>query len=695
MPKAGDMGSNRLIHATSPYLLQHAHNPVDWWEWGAEALARAREEDKPIFLSIGYASCHWCHVMARESFEDLDIARLLNQHFIAIKVDREERPDIDAIYMDALIAMTGRGGWPLSMFLTPEGEPFYGGAYFPPVERYGTPSFRRVLQSIIRSWQAQQNQVLRTAAAMRQRLAYSAELKPQAGELSTDILDGAFDSLVGMYDDDEGGFGRRPKFPHALVLEFLLRQHARTRDPAPLAMVEHTLRKMANSGMYDHLGGGFHRYSADERWLVPHFEKMLYDNALLSRVYLYVWQITGKGFYRRIVEETLDYALRELTHPQGGFFSAQDADSEGAEGKFFLWTPDEVIEVLGEAEAEIFNRYYDVTDLGNFEGRNILHVTEDLDDLAARPDARPEYIESLRDVLDHARQHLFAAREQRVKPARDEKVLAAWNGLMMRAFAEAGAALDRPDYVVAARNNADFILTSMTNETGRLFRSWKDGRAQFSAYLEDYADVADGLIALWQVTFEPRWLFEAERLLEIVHQHFWDEEHGAAFHTADYHEALIVRRKDFYDGSEPGGNSAYAFAALRLARLLDRPDLTDRAETIIRFMRHRLPAQPIGFGQLLSALDFHLRPSREIALIGGGDDVGMQALQREVARSFLPDAIIAGASPEAAPDLSRKIPLLAGRTSRAGRATAYVCQNFVCNLPITEPMALAAQLRHE
>ncbi len=683
---------NRLINATSPYLLQHAHNPVDWWEWGPEALARARAEDKPIFLSIGYAACHWCHVMAHESFEDPHIAAILNQHFIAIKVDREERPDVDAIYMEALTAMTGSGGWPMSMFLTPEGEPFYGGTYFPATERYGMPSFRRVLQSIIRSWQEQRDQVQRSAAAMRQRLAYSADLKPQAGDLSTDILDAAFDSIVRLYDDYEGGFGSRPKFPHAMILEFLLRQHARTGEPAPLAMAEHTLRKMANGGMYDQLGGGFHRYSTDERWLVPHFEKMLYDNALLARVYLHAWQITGKEFYRRITEETLEYVLREMTHPLGGFFSTQDADSEGEEGKFFLWTPEEVVAVLGEAEAEVFNRYYDVTPQGNFEGKNILHVEEDLEALAQRPDARPEYIASLRDVLASARQRLFQAREQRVKPARDEKILTAWNGLMMQAFAEAGAALDRPDYLAAARRNADFILSEMRDGDRRLYRSWKDGRAQFSAYLEDYADVAEGLIALYQATFEARWLFEAAGLLEVIHQHFWDEDKGAAFHTADDHEALIVRRKDFYDGSEPSGNSAYAFAALRLARLLDRSDLSQRAEIIFRFMRHRLPAQPMGFGHLLCALDFYLRPSREIALVGEPDDAALQALHRTVARHFVPDAVIAGAAPADIPALGERIPLLAGRTLVNGRAAAYVCRNFVCKLPITEPEALTRQL---
>ena len=680
---------NRLIHATSPYLLQHADNPVDWWEWGPEALAKAREENKPIFLSVGYAACHWCHVMAHESFEDPAIAAILNEHFISIKVDREERPDIDAIYMDALIAMTGHGGWPMSMFLTPEGEPFYGGTYFPPVARYGLPSFRQVLHSIIRAWQEQRDQVQRTAAAMRQQLAYSATLKPQSGDLTPAILDAAFDSLVQVYDDTYGGFGSRPKFPQAMTLEFLLRQHARTHDPAPLAMAEHTLRQMANGGIYDQLGGGFHRYSTDEHWLIPHFEKMLYDNALLARVYLYAWQITGKAFYRRIVEETLDYVLREMTHPLGGFFSTQDADSEGEEGRFFVWTPAQIKTVLGDAEGEILCRYYGVTEHGNFEGKNVLHVVQDLDALAQNPDIRPEHVLGLAEMLREARKRLFAAREKRPKPGRDEKILAAWNGLMMRAFAEAGGALDREAYIEAARGNADFILTHMMNEEGRLFRSWKDGRAQLNAYLEDYADVAEGLIALYQVTFEPRWLFEAERLLEVIHGHFWDEAAGAAFHTADDHEQLIVRRKDFLDNAEPSGNSAYASAAIRLARLLDRADLLDRAEVIFRFMRHRLPTQPTGFGHLLCALDLYLRPSREIAIIGDPDDPRTRALHRAALRPFRPDTVLAGGSPDQAAELASRIPLLAGRDLVNGHPAAYVCRNFLCNLPVTTPEALS------
>ena len=691
--------TNRLNEATSPYLLQHASNPVHWWEWGPEALALAKAEDKPIFLSVGYAACHWCHVMAHESFEDPDIAAILNEHFISIKVDREERPDIDSIYMDAVVALTGRGGWPMTMFLTPEDEPFYGGTYFPPSERHGMPSFQRVLTSIIDAWENRRDQVDANATNMRGRLAQSSQLKPQPGELSTDLLDAAFDQLYQFYDDHEGGFGSAPKFPQGMTLEFLLRQHMRTGEPAPLAMVTHTLRKMANGGMYDQLGGGFHRYSTDAHWLAPHFEKMLYDNALLARVYLYAWQITGAPFFRRIVEETLDYVLREMTDPSGGFYSTQDADSEGVEGKFFVWTVDEVKSILGEEDGTLFCRYYDVTEHGNFEGKNILHVDEDVDTVAQASGASPD---QLRVVLERGRERLFVERETRIKPGLDDKVLAAWNGLMMRAMAEAGVAFNRPDYLDAAIRNAEFIHDEMLDERGRLHRSWKEGRATLNGYLEDYTVVAEGLVALYQTTFDSQWLVEAERLLQIVHEHFWDAENGGAFHTSDDHEQLIVRRKDFFDNAEPSGNSAYVTAAMRLGRLLESYEYAERSESIFRIMRHSLATQPSGFGHLLSALDFYLRPSREIAIVGDPNDPATQALSQIVYAQWLPDTVMAGFDPgrgETSPrpgqsqdGQARGLPLLEGRTLVNDQPAAYVCRNFVCNLPVTEPGTLVKQL---
>ena len=679
--------TNRLNNATSPYLLQHADNPVHWWEWGPEALACAKSEDKPIFLSVGYAACHWCHVMAHESFEDLETAAIMNEHFVNIKVDREERPDIDSIYMDAITALTGRGGWPMSVFLTPTGEPFYGGTYFPPAERYGMPSFQRVLTSIIDAWENRRDQINANANDMRERLDQTSQLKPQPGDLSTDLLDAAFDQLYQHYDDQEGGFDAAPKFPQGMTLEFLLRQYGRTNNAGALAMASHTLRKMANGGMYDQLGGGFHRYSTDAIWLVPHFEKMLYDNALLARVYLYAWQITGDTAFRRIVEETLDYVLREMTDPAGGFYSTQDADSEGEEGKFFVWTVDEVKSILGDADGELFCRYYDVTEHGNWEGKNILHVDDDIESVAQSVGISSE---QLRVVLDRGRERLFAERQKRIKPALDDKVLAAWNGLMLRAFAEAGVALARPDYLDAAIRNAQFIHDEMLDGRGRLFRSWKDGRATLNGYLEDYTVVAEGLIALYQATFDSHWLHEADRLLQIVHDHFWDGENGGAFHTSDDHETLIVRRKDFFDNAEPSGNSAYATAAMRLGRLLERYEYAERAESIFRIMRHALATQPSGFGHLLSALDFYLRPSREIAIVGNPDDARTQALRQTVYEHWLPDTVVAGFDP--GDGQPRGLPLLEGRTLVNGQPAAYVCRNFVCNLPVTEPEALAEQL---
>ncbi|HEY53861.1 MAG TPA: thioredoxin domain-containing protein, partial [Caldilineae bacterium] len=507
------------------------------------------------------------------------------------------------------------------------------------------------------------------------------------------LLDAAFAQLYQHYDDGEGGFGGAPKFPQAMTLEFLLRQYERTGNAGALAMATHTLRKMANGGMYDQLGGGFHRYSTDAIWLVPHFEKMLYDNALLARVYLYAWQISGDAFFRGIVEETLDYVLREMTDPAGGFYSTQDADSEGVEGKFFVWTVDEVKSILGDADGELFCRYFDVSEQGNWEGVNILHVDEDIETVAQATGVSPE---QLRVALDRGRERLFAAREQRIKPGLDDKVLAAWNGLMLRTFAEAGAALARPDYLDAALRNAEFILGEMLDGRGRLFRSWKDGRATLNGYLEDYTVIAEGLVALYQATFDDRWLFEADRLLQIVHEHFWDDENGAAFHTSDDHETLIVRRKDFFDNAEPSGNSAYATAAMRLGRLLERYEYAERSESIFRIMRHALATQPSGFGHLLSALDFYLRPSREIAIVGDPADARTQALRQTVYERWLPDTVMAGFDPGAGqPQVAGQppvLPLLADRSLVNDRPAAYVCRNFVCNLPVTEPEALAEQL---
>ncbi len=702
--------SNRLINETSPYLLQHAHNPVDWYPWGPEALARAAAEEKPILLSIGYSACHWCHVMAHESFEDPETAALMNKLFINIKVDREERPDIDAIYMEAVQAMTGHGGWPMTMFLTPDGKPFYGGTYFPPEPRYNMPGFRQLLLAIADAWQDRRRELLAAGDRLADALSRSALLQPAETALAADLLDRAARGLLRGFDRVEGGFGGAPKFPQPMNLDFLLQHYLRTHDLEALNAVTTTLTKMAAGGIYDQLGGGFHRYSTDDEWLAPHFEKMLYDNAQLARTYLHAWQVTGEPRFRRVLEETLDYALREMTSPEGGFYSTQDADSEGVEGKFFLWRPTEVAALLGQEDARLFAGYFDVTPRGNFReggpGANILRTRRDLPVVAADLGVTPE---RLAQAVERGRSVLFQAREQRVHPGRDDKLLAEWNGLMLHAFAEAGVALDRPDYVQAAEKAAYFVLTQMavpkydnaprtthhaprsTQHAVRLFRTSKDGRAHLNAYLEDYAAVALGLIALYQATFDLRWLEAAAGLAETILAQFRDPARPGFFQTADDHEVLITRRKDFIDSAVPSGNSLAAELFLRLAKLLDRPTYFEHAAGILALMADALGEQPGAFGRLLCVLDLHLNPGVEIAVIGDPAAGDTQTLLAEIRRRFLPNSVLASAAPghDAA---SALIPLLAGRGLMQGKAAAYVCRNYACNLPVSEPASLEKQL---
>ncbi|NWG12262.1 MAG: thioredoxin domain-containing protein, partial [Acidobacteria bacterium] len=579
---------NRLAGETSPYLLQHAHNPVDWYPWGQEALRRAAIEDKPILLSIGYSACHWCHVMERESFENEAVARIMNEHFVNVKVDREERPDLDAIYMEAVQMMTGHGGWPMTVFLTPDGFPFYGGTYFPPEDRHGLPGFARVLLGVARAYAEKRDQIREDAAMVLEELRRQAD--PPCGEARLDIsvLDTAAEGIMRGYDHRNGGFGTAPKFPPSMALTFLLRSYFRTGKPRYLEAVEQTLEKMGCGGIYDQLGGGFHRYSVDAGWLVPHFEKMLCDNALLSRIYLDAYRLTGKPFYRRIVEETLDYVIREMTSPEGGFYSSQDADSEGQEGKFFLWGAEEVNAALGEHDGELFCRYFDVTQEGHFEGRNILNVPRAAD-LVARLERISE--ERLRDVILHGRQELFRIRERRVRPARDEKVLAAWNGLMLRSFAEAASALDRADFLGVAERNARFLLSRM-KERGRLLRSYKDGKARYNAYLEDYAFIIDGLISLYQATFAASWLAEAGNLAKTAVDLFRDFQGGGFHFTSSDHEPLIHRPKDYSDNAIPSGNSAAAFAFLRLGRLRGEEEWAEHARSVLEATGARMARYP-------------------------------------------------------------------------------------------------------
>ena len=679
--------ANRLAQETSPYLLQHKNNPVDWYPWSEEAFERARAEDKPVLLSVGYSACHWCHVMERESFEDEATAEIMNENFVNIKVDREERPDVDSIYMSAVQAMTHHGGWPMTVFMTPDGAPFYAGTYFPPVPSRGMPAFKQVLLSLAEAYKNRRDEVLKSAEGVREYLqAATSASVPQVG-ISGELFTRAASSLVGQIDHRFGGFGGAPKFPQAMNLEVLLRYYKRTNDRAPLTGLELTLREMANGGIYDQLGGGFHRYSVDEYWLVPHFEKMLYDNALLARLYLEAYQATGDAFYRRIAEETLDYVARDMTAPEGGFYSAEDADSEGVEGKFYVWTPGEIEGALEPDEARLAIRFWDVTERGNFEGKNILYVPHPPEAVAAEFDISTE---ELWEKIVVIRQKLFAEREKRVRPGRDEKVLAAWNGLMLRAFAFAARVLEREDYRRIAEKNASFLLEKLRLD-GRLRRSYKDGRPRFNGYLEDYACVADGLVALYEATFETRWLAEAKALADAILELFWDEERAAFYDTSADHEELVTRPRDVYDSAAPSGNSVAVDVLLKLSVLLDREDYRRRAEAILEGLSGAIARLSGGFGRLLSALDFYLSTPYEVAVIGNPQAPDTKALLEAVYSAYLPNKVVAGRS-ESDEEASRLVPLLADRSARDGRATAYVCVQYACQSPTTDAEELKRQL---
>jgi uncharacterized protein YyaL (SSP411 family) len=675
---------NRLIHETSPYLLQHAHNPVDWYAWGEEALARARSEDRPILLSIGYSACHWCHVMERESFENPSIAGLMNELFVNIKVDREERPDLDGIYMQAVQALTGHGGWPMTVFLTPDGAPFYGGTYFPPEDRGQMPGFPRVLTGVAEAYRSRRGDVDKNAGQLREMLQRKI-VPPQRGPLTPDLLDDALRGVLTNIDWAEGGFGGAPKFPQPMTLEFLLRQYARTGSTQALGAVQVTLDKMAGGGIYDQLGGGFHRYSVDRVWLVPHFEKMLYDNAQLARVYLQAALVTESPRYRQVVEETLSYVVREMTHPDGGFYSTQDADSEGEEGKFFVWTVAEVDSLLGDEDGPLFRAFFDVTGAGNFEHANILHVAEPLDDVADRLGVTPERLLA---AVERGRGILHAAREQRIHPSRDEKVLTAWNGMMMRAFAEAGAALERPDWIEVAVRNAEFTLRELW-QGGRLLRTWKDGRAKLNGYLEDYACYADALVALYEATFDPRWLDAAREIADVLLEKFADTESGGFFDTSVDHELLVTRPKDVFDNATPSGTSVAADMLSRLALLTGDERYQLGAAGVLSALGGIAGQHPTSFGRLLCALDFVLGRPREIAIVGPFDSEETRALRRVVFGRFLPNRVVAGSADGAG---GATIPLLQDRPLRDGTATAYVCEGYVCQAPVTSARDLEAQL---
>jgi uncharacterized protein YyaL (SSP411 family) len=679
--------TNRLQNETSPYLLQHAHNPVDWYPWGEEALTKARAENKPILLSIGYSACHWCHVMERESFENEEIAALMNEHFVNIKVDREERPDLDQIYMNAVQLMLGHGGWPLTVFLTPDLIPFYGGTYFPPEDRFRLPGFPSVVTGVAGAYRSRPEEVAETTSNFLKELRRMNVAHESDEPLNIQLLDAAYGTLARTYDKRHGGFGGAPKFPASMNLEFLLRLHHRTGHAEALDMVTHTCRKMAEGGLYDQLGGGFHRYSTDAHWLVPHFEKMLYDNALLSRLYLHAYQVTGDEFFRRIAEETFDYVAREMTDEGGAFYSTQDADSEGVEGKFFVWTNQEINELLGEEDGRLVSAYYGATAEGNFEEKNILNVPRPAQTVAAELNVP---VERLLEVVERSRPLLYAAREKRIKPGRDEKAIAAWNGMMLTSFAEASSVLERADYRLIAERNADFLLNTLRRE-GTLLHVYKDGQAKHHGYLDDYACVASALLSLYEATGTTRWLRECLSLAEQMCEEFWDDAEGGFFYTSTKGEQLIVRNKDFMDNATPAGNSVAAELLLRLALLTENQEHGRKAVTVFRLLRDQMARYPSAFGYLLGALDFYLSTPKEIVVVGeaGADD--SLALLREVWKRYLPNKVVAQSNGGDA-EASEVVPLLHERPALGGRATAYVCENYSCLQPVTTPAELAAQL---
>ncbi|MDM7999641.1 MAG: thioredoxin domain-containing protein [Dehalococcoidia bacterium] len=678
------MHTNRLAKETSPYLLQHAHNPVDWYPWGDEALGRARREDRPILLSVGYSACHWCHVMERECFENEEIARLMNEHFVCIKVDREERPDIDHVYMEAVQAMTGGGGWPLTVFLTPEGHPFYGGTYFPPEDRYGTPGFPRVLVAVSEAYRNRRTQVNDVAREVVAQLSRSASAGPEPADLTQDILTHAFQVLEAGFDDANGGFGPGPKFPQAPVLEFLLQYHHRMRSARALAMVELTLERMARGGIYDHIGGGFHRYATDAEWMVPHFEKMLYDNALLSRVYLHAYQVTGKADYRRVAEETLDYLLREMTHPAGGFFSSLDADVDGEEGGYYTWSRAEMNDALGEKDGHLVGRFFGVGSELGLRERSVLHIRTGLTSFAAGMGGNAADVEK---VIARSKARLREARERRRRPQRDDKILASWNGLTLQALAEAGGVLDRKDYVEGAAAAATFILGEMV-KAGVLMHSCRDGVCRIPGYLDDYASVIRGLLDLHGSTLESRWLQSAVDLTGAMLTRFGDRE-GACllYDTAPDHDTLFARARDTSDSVKPCGGSSAADVLLRVSRITGDESYEKMAVAMLRLVRDQMLSYPLASGNWLCALDMYLSDGEEVFVVGRWGDAGMESLLSAIHSQYRPRMVVAGLRPGEARSAVTEI-LARGRGMMDSGATAYLCRGRSCLPPATEPEEL-------
>ncbi len=685
------MYTNRLAREPSPYLQQHAHNPVDWYPWGDEAFARARAEHKPVLLSVGYSTCHWCHVMEEESFEDLEIAEYLNHNYIAIKVDRERRPDIDGVYMQAVQLMGQRGGWPMTVWLTPDRQPFYGGSYFPPHDGdRGQPvGFLTLLRKLRAAYDARPTEVAAAAADLTRQIRDSFAAPADTGLPGRKVLDRAAQALRTQYDKQNGGFGGAPKFPRPVQLEFLLRYARRTGDAETRRMVERTLEAMAAGGIRDQLGGGFHRYATDARWQVPHFEKMLYDNALLALVYLEAAQAAGRADFAAVTRDILEYVRRDMTAPSGGFYSASDADSDGKEGAYFVWTPAQMAAVLDPDDRALLEAFYGVTSAGNFDGATVLHTDKPLAEVAGKLGIAPD---SARVRLERGRQALLAARRQRVPPHTDRKVLPAWNGLMISAFARTGAALNEPEYVAAAARAAAYVLEAMTHD-GRLRRSALDGAASGDGYLDDYAFMIAGLLDLYEATSDPRWLRAAVGFEGIVDTHFRDAKGGAYFLPPDDGEALLAREKPAYDGAEPSGNSVMVLDLLRLHELTGTERYRNRAEAALRALGPHLTEDPVAMPRLLSGVDFWLDRAKQIVIVVPEDRAEAEPFLTRLGTTFVPNRVVVTVAGRDVNDTAQQIPLVADKVSQHGKPTAYVCEQRQCALPTTDPAVFATQIQ--
>jgi uncharacterized protein len=670
---------NRLAGETSPYLLQHQDNPVDWYPWGREALDRAKAEDKPIFLSIGYSACHWCHVMAHESFEDAGIAALLNERFVCIKVDREERPDLDQIYMDAVQRMTQHGGWPMSMFLTPDLRPFYGGTYWPPQPRMGMPGFAQIAAAVAEAWRDRREQAEEMATRLTESLQESETDGTSGRKPTVDLLESAAAQLQRAFDYQNGGFGSRPKFPHPMGLQFLLRLAHRQRRDDLTQLVQLSLDRMARGGIYDHLAGGFARYSVDERWLVPHFEKMLYDNALLTGAYLDGFLVTGDPHHAAVVRETANYVLNYMTDATGGFHSAEDADSEGEEGKFYLWTTEEIHHVLGREAGERFCFVYDVSGPGNFEGRNILNLPKTLEQCAK---LKGWELEPLREELAASRRKLLEVRDRRVRPGKDDKILVSWNALMIDSLARAASVLDEPRYQQAAAKAARFLLDQLRRPDGRMLHCWRAGRARFDAYLDDYAFLINALVSLYQTDFDEAWIESAVQLAETVLRHFADPAGGFYF-TADDHEPLIVRNKELLESSVPSGNSMAATALWRLGRLCGNAEFLAAADGVVQLSADMMLRAPTAMGQMLIAADMQVGPMCEIVLLGDASQGDTARVLADLRHRYLPNHLVACRTPDRAGQPGALEKAFRGKTVLAAEPTVYICENFACQAPVS------------